>query len=143
MVISESHLISVKLIYSWDDVTTHLTGYKLKIKKVRENKLILDEIIPSTRKNMKVSGLLPSVKYKVDIATIRKERKSEFKTIAITTLPNPPKITGSAIFSRSTGVKMGRGASRRNWAPLSQIGGSIMLAFRMAMGRGGRSFGPF
>ena len=112
MVIPESHLISVKLIYSWDDVTTHLTGYKLKIKKVRENKLILDEIIPSTRKNMKVSGLLPSVKYKVDIATIRKERKSEFKTIAITTLPNPPKITGSVPFLRSTGVKMGQGGVR-------------------------------
>ena len=111
MVIPESHLISVKLIYSWDDVTTHLTGYKLKIKKVRENKLILDEIIPSTRKNMKVSGLLPSVKYKVDIATIRKERKSEFKTIAITTLPNPPKITGSVPFSSLTGVKMGQGES--------------------------------
>ena len=115
MVIPEYHLISVKLIYSWDDVTTHLTGYKLKIKKVRENKLILDEIIPSTRKNMKVSGLLPSVKYKVDIATIRKERKSEFKTIAITTLPNPPKITGSVSFpSRSTGVKLEFGLFQLN-----------------------------
>ena len=71
-----------------------MTGYKIKIKKVRENKLILDEEISETRKTLKVSGLLPATKYKVEIATLRGDKKSKSRSIIINTLPNPPIVKG-------------------------------------------------
>ena len=75
-------------------MTTHLTGYKIKIKKVRENKSILEVDIPSPRNELEIQRLNPATKYKFDIATIRKDKKSKFKTLQITTLPDPPSVIG-------------------------------------------------
>ena len=86
---------SVNNQFRWKDLTTHLTGYKIKLKKVRENKSILDKEISAARNELEISRLNPATKYKFDIATLRQDKKSKFKTIQITTLPDPPKVIGT------------------------------------------------
>ena len=65
---------------------------------MRENKIILEKDIPAVRMSLKMSGLLPAIRYRVELATLRGARKSKYTSISITTLPNPPTVTGTGLY---------------------------------------------
>ena len=48
-------------LFGWKDLTSDISGYKVRIKKLRENKIILEKDIPSVGKSLKMSGLLPAI----------------------------------------------------------------------------------
>ena len=91
------HLLSSTILndsfrFSWEDLTNHFTGYKIRIRHASDNRIILEEEIAMEQKNFKISGLLPASKYRVEIGTMRFNQVSKMNSYFVQTLPNPPKI---------------------------------------------------